>query len=65
MAREAFIDELETGNKYLVRGTNLNGPFPFIEAMERGRVGKRNYIPDDGEDSLLGMDGFSGTAYQL
>jgi len=62
--REVYVDDLRTGDKYLVEGTDLNRD-PLIEKIEMGKVEKTGYNPFGKKRTILGIDGFSGTAYHM
>jgi hypothetical protein len=64
MASEVFIDELKVGDKYSVRGVNLDG-VGMIELSEDGVVSGNGYRPVGGGGSHLNRNGYSGTVYKV
>lgn len=63
-ARGVYIDELRTGEKYLVWGADLNKD-PLVEEIEMGKVEKTGYNPLGKDKTVLDRNGFSGTSYHL
>lgn len=62
--KEVYIDELETGDNYLVQAVDLNKD-PLIEEIETGEVLETGYNPIGKKDTVLGWKGSSGTAYRI
>lgn len=61
--RNVNIDELEEGDVYTVKGINLYDQ-DFNETAETGTVTGNGYSPRAGGESLLCVDGYSGSAFR-